>query len=64
MRGNPDKVPPVIALKALEMAKGDRKAAYSRCVILSWQMFGRLSPGFDNADLQAFYDRELGVRAI
>jgi hypothetical protein len=49
-----------MALKALELAGGDRKAAYSQCIRMCWQLYGRLAPGFDNADLQAFYDRELG----
>ena len=57
-KGNPDKVHPYLAKKALEMAGGDRNAAYSYCVKLSWKLWGRLAPGFDNADLQAFYDKE------
>jgi hypothetical protein len=57
-KGNPDKVHPYLARKALEMAGGDKNAAYSYCVELSWKLCGRLAPGFDNADLQAFYEKE------
>lgn len=57
-KGNPDKVNPVLAKMALRMANGDRKSAYGKCVQLSWQTTGRMAPGFDNKDLQAFYDRE------
>ncbi len=56
--GNPDKVHPEMAREALRLAGGDRNAAYSYCVQLSWRLTGRFGPGFDNADLQAFYDRE------
>ncbi len=55
-KGNPKKVNSTLAWKALERAEGDRKRAYSECIRLSFQTTGRLSPGFDNADLQAFYD--------
>jgi hypothetical protein len=57
-KGNPDKVHPYLARKALEMAGGNKNIAYSYCVELSWKLFGRLGPGFDNADLQAFYNKE------
>lgn len=56
-KGNPDKVNPAMAREALRRAGGDRTKAYSECIQMSWQMFGRLAPGFDNPDLQAFYDR-------
>jgi hypothetical protein len=45
-----------MAIEALRRAGGDRKKAYSECVRLSFQQTGRLTPGFDNKDLQAFYD--------
>lgn len=61
-KGNPDNVPRAMALKALELAGGDRRAAYSQCIRMCWQLYGRLAPSFDNADLQAFYDKELGER--
>lgn len=57
-KGNPDKVDPTMARTALRLAGGDRNAAYSYCIQLNWRTTGRLAPGFDNADLQAFYDRE------
>lgn len=59
-KGNPDKVSPSLARRALELAGGDRKKAYSECVKLSFQITGRMAPGFDNKDLQAFYDDEVG----
>lgn len=57
-RGNPDKVNPVMALEALQRAKGNRKAAYSEYIRLTYQATGSLVPGCDNRDLQAFYDKE------
>ncbi|MBN1923047.1 MAG: hypothetical protein JW892_17505 [Anaerolineae bacterium] len=53
--GNPNKVDPALARKALFMADGDKKAAYSRVVQLC-----ALRPPFDNRDLQAWY-RENGL---
>jgi len=57
-KGNPDKVHPAMARKALERAKGDKRKAYSECVQLSFRSTGMLSPGFDVDDLMAFYQRE------
>lgn len=55
-KGKPERVIPELAVKALELAKGDRKAAYSRYIQLHYRLTGRLVPGCDNKDLQAFYD--------
>ena len=56
--GKPDtsKVIPALARQALLLAGGDRKAAYSRYIQLYFRQTGRLAPGCDNRDLQAFYD--------
>ena len=50
------KVIPSLARQALKLAGGDRKAAYSRYIELHYKQTGRLAPGCDNMDLQAFYD--------
>ena len=54
-KANPSKVNPVIAKKAVSLAKS-RNAVYSECVKLSYQTTGKLAPGFDNKDLQAWID--------
>ena len=56
--GKPDisKVIPSLARQALKLAGGDRKVAYSRYIQLYFSQTGRLAPGCDNMDLQAFYD--------
>lgn len=56
-KGNPDKVIPSLAHEALRLARGDRKAAFSRYIQLWFQHTGKLAPGCDNQDLQAFYDQ-------
>jgi len=61
--GKPDisKVIPALARQALLLADGDRNAAYSRYIQLYFKQTGRLAPGCDNKDLQAFYDsKEVG----
>ena len=60
--GKPDisKVIPVLARQALLLAGGDRKAAYSRYIKLHYKNTGKLAPGCDNKDLQAFYEKEEG----
>ena len=60
MMGKPDisKVIPALARQALLLADGDRKAAYSRYIQLYFRQTGRLAPGCDNKDLQAFYNKE------
>ena len=50
------KVNSALARQALLLAGGDRKAAYSRYIELHYKQTGRLAPGCDNRDLQAFYD--------
>lgn len=60
-RGNPEKVNPAMAREVLRRAKGHRKAAYSEYIRLTFQATGKLAPGCDNRDLQAFYERE-GLR--
>jgi len=55
------KVNPIWARQALINANGDRKAAYSQYIKLYFKQTGRLAPGCDNKDLQAFYDRESEV---
>lgn len=57
-RGDPEKVHPAMAMEALRRAKGDRKAAYSEYIRLTYQTTGSLVPNCDNRDLQAFYERE------
>lgn len=52
------KVIPSLARQALQLAKGDRKEAYSRYIQLHFRQTGVLAPGCDNRDLQAFYDAE------
>jgi len=52
------KVNPAWARQALINAKGDRKAAYSRYIELHYRNTGKLAPGCDNKDLQAFYEKE------
>lgn len=58
--GKPDtnKVHPAIAKRALELANGNKQAAYSRYIQLYFRQTGKLAPGCDNKDLQAFYDKE------
>lgn len=56
-----NKVIPALARQALKIAGGDRKAAYSRYIELHYKQTGRLAPGCDNRDLQAFYDKESEV---
>ena len=60
MMGKPDisKVIPSLARQALLLAGGDRKVAYSRYIQLYFSQTGRLAPGCDNMDLQAFYEKE------
>ena len=60
MMGKPDisKVIPALARQALLLAGGDRKAAYSRYIQLYFRQTGRLAPGCDSRDLQAFYEKE------
>lgn len=60
-KGNPDKVNGLLARQAWELAKGDRKAVYSRYIQLHWRATGRLAPGCDSRDLQAWLERNLGV---
>ena len=52
------KVIPSLARQALKLAGGDRKAAYSRYIQLYFRQTGRLAPGCNNKDLQAFYEKE------
>ena len=49
------KVRPMSVDKALINAKGDHKAAYSQYIILRFHQTGKLAPGCDNKDLQAYY---------
>lgn len=55
----PERVHPVMAREALRRAGGDRKAAYSRYVQLSFQTRGSLAPSCDNRDLQAWYNENI-----
>ncbi len=52
------KVIPSLARQALKLAGGDRKIAYSNYIKLYFSQTGRLAPGCDNKDLQAFYEKE------
>ena len=52
------KVIPSLARQALKNANGDRKAAYSQYIKLYFNQTGKLAPGCNNKDLQAFYDKE------
>jgi len=58
VKPNISKVNPAWARQALINAKGDRKAAYSRYIELHYRNTGRLAPGCDSKDLQAFYEKE------
>jgi hypothetical protein len=49
------KVNPDLAEMAVKRAKS-RQGVYSECIRLSYQTTGRLAPGFDNKDLQAWID--------
>lgn len=61
MMSKPDtsKVIPTLARQALKLAGGDRKAAFSRYIEVHYRNTGRIAPGCDNRDLQAFYDKEV-----
>lgn len=50
------KVYPGLADAAYEAVKGDRQAAYNQYIKLHYRQTGRLAPGCDNKDLQAYYD--------
>jgi hypothetical protein len=54
-KANPYDVNWELAQLAVSRAKS-RNAVYSQCVKLSYQSTGRLAPGFDNKDLQAWID--------
>lgn len=56
-RGDPSKVNARMAELALERAGGDRSKAYSECIRLMFQATGKFGPGFDNEDLQAWYNQ-------
>ena len=60
MMSKPDisKVIPSLARQALKLAGGDRKVVYSRYIQLYFRQTGRLAPGCDSKDLQAFYEKE------
>lgn len=60
MKGNPNIVSEPAAKKALEIADGDRQAAYSEYIKLFFNQTGELNPRCDNKDLQAFYRKEYG----
>lgn len=59
-KGNPHKINANIAIEALSICNGDRKAAFSRYIQLMYRHTGNLAPGCDNKDLQAFYDAKPG----
>lgn len=52
------KVSEVAAKRALKMANGDRKAAYSQYIQLYYEQTGYLDCGINNKELQAFYDKK------
>ena len=56
MKADISKVNPIMADAALKNANNDKQAAYGRYIILHWHATGRFAPGFDNKDLQAYYD--------
>jgi len=56
-KGNPKKVSGPAAVIAYENADSDRKAAYSNYIKLWEQQFGNVSVNCDNADLQAWYEK-------
>lgn len=53
---NISRVVPEIADEALRMANGDKKAAYSQYIRIVYRLTGKIAPGCDNRDLQAYYD--------
>lgn len=58
MKPNINKVNSVIARQSLKNADEDRQKAYSQYILLMYRSTGRLAPGCDAKDLQAFYDQE------
>ena len=56
MKGNKNLVSAPAADRALELAGGDRSAAYGEYIRLFFAQTGKLDPGCDNQDLQAYYD--------
>ena len=55
------KVSKPAAIRALKLAKGDKKAAYSQYIKLYYGQTGHLDCGISNKDLQEFYKGEEGV---
>ncbi len=49
-----------VAKLALEIAEGDRKAAYSAYISLFFEQTRKFDCGCDNKDLQKFYDEYYG----
>lgn len=56
MKPNALKVNLKLVDEALKRANGDKRAAYSNYIKLCYRQTGRLAPGCDNKDLQAYYD--------
>ena len=52
------KVSKPAAIRALKLAKGDKKAAYSQYIKLYYGQTGNLDCGISNKDLQEFYKGE------
>jgi len=55
-KGNANKVNGEIARLAVERAQS-KQSVYSQCIVLAFKTTGRMAPGFDNVDLQAWIDQ-------
>lgn len=53
-KADPGKVNASIAIQALRLAKGDLQAVYSQYIKVHFRQTGKLAPGCDNRDLQAW----------
>lgn len=55
-KAHPELVHKGLAIQALRLAKNDRKAVYSQYIKVYFRHTGKLAPGCDNRDLQAWID--------
>mgnify|MGYP007082076485 FL=1 len=59
MKPDKNKVHSEAARQAIINADGQRNAAYSQYILLMYRSTGRLAPGCDAKDLQAWYDDDI-----
>lgn len=62
-KAHPELVNKGLAIQALRLAKNDRQAVYSRYITVYFRHTGKLAPGCDNRDLQAWIDNYLKEQA-